>query len=278
MYNASGTVYIKKGFMSFKSFWKKLREVREIYGDDIPYVMHFRISTQAGVKPDCTHPFPLSKSMKDLRMLEAETDIGVAHNGIISLTSDYGYKKEITYSDTMKFITDYLALIIQTKKWYNSTDTKQLIKNLMGSSKLAILDKYGHCELLGSGWIEDNGIWYSNGTYKSDKVWAYSGYSYWDSSSDRWTTSATKLDKYITRTDDEDEHDYGDDCYDLAESRCNPETGWYDLDPDTCPCTIMGDDTYCGVCYHGWKCWGGCYRPYADSSVYDDEEWALINK
>ena len=103
MYNASGKVYIKKGFATFQEFWKTLRKVREEYGDNIPYVMHFRISTQAGNRPDCTHPFPLSSHMKDLRLLETTTDIGIAHNGIISLTSS-GYSKTITYSDTMEFI------------------------------------------------------------------------------------------------------------------------------------------------------------------------------
>ena len=87
MYNASGKVYIKKGFATFQEFWKTLRKIREEYGDNIPCVMHFRISTQAGNRPDCTHPFPLSSHMKDLRLLETTTDIGIAHNGIISLTS-----------------------------------------------------------------------------------------------------------------------------------------------------------------------------------------------
>ena len=48
MYAANGSVFICKGFMTFDSFKKSLRRTRKLYGDYMPYVMHFRISTQAG--------------------------------------------------------------------------------------------------------------------------------------------------------------------------------------------------------------------------------------
>ena len=276
MYNASGTVYIKKGFTTFNSFWKTLRSVREEYGDYIPYVMHFRISTQAGTRPDCTHPFPLSKHMKDLRLLDTSAKFGIAHNGIISLTSEWGYKKEITYSDTMKFVTDYLSLIIKNKNWYKSEDTKQLIEKLMGSSRLAVLDDTGHCELLGSGWVEHNGIWYSNSSFMNEKKKTYSTYSYWGSDYSKWYSTATKVDKYITKTDTEEEHNEADDVYDYADDCYNPRTDKYDLTPDYCPMYFMGDDMYCDLCSSYSKCFGTMYK--SDSSVYDDEEWSLMNK
>lgn len=277
MYNASGKVYIKKGFATFQEFWKTLRKVREEYGDNIPYVMHFRISTQAGNRPDCTHPFPLSSHMKDLRLLETTTDIGIAHNGIISLTSS-GYSKTITYSDTMEFITDYLALIITTKDWYKSKNKKKLIEKLVGSSRLAILDNTGHCELLGSGWVCDNGIWYSNTSYRNNKTKTYSSLSYWSTDTTKWYSKATNVDKYITQTADDEETSFYNDVYDDAEECYNPKTHLYDLDPATCPMYFMGDDQYCDMCSHCSKCFGYSYRPYYDSSVYTDDDWARLNK
>ena len=275
MFNASGTVYIKKGFTTFSSFWKTLRSAREKYGEDIPYVMHFRISTQAGTRPDCTHPFPLSSHMKDLRLLDTKTNIGIAHNGIISLTSEWGHKgKELTYSDTMTFITDYLSLIIKNKNWYKDKDTVQLISNLMGSSRFAILDNTGHCELLGSGWIYDNGIWYSNSTYK--KSYTYSGYSYWDDHYD-WGKISTKVDRYITETDTDEERALADDVYSYADACYNIKTNEYDLDPSYCPSCMMGDDGYCDMCSHFNKCFD-IGRPYSDYSALDDYEWARLNK
>ena len=115
------SVEIHKGYMGFRSFWRALRTARTLYGDNAAYVMHFRISTQGGVRQDGCHPFPLSKNMDDLRKLDTYADIGIAHNGIIDLCSDWGstyasyyskysaVKKSVDYSDTMKFITDYLS-------------------------------------------------------------------------------------------------------------------------------------------------------------------------
>ena len=178
---ANGTeVEISKGYMGFRSFWKALREARERCGDDKAYVMHFRISTQGGIRQDGCHPFPLSKNMDDLRKLRSTADIGIAHNGIIDLFTDwssyayyysksYSAKKQLDYSDTMKFITEYLSLIIHDRDYYKDNDTLDLIEKLCGS-RLAILDGSGHCELIGYGWECNEGVWYSNGTYKLPEV------------------------------------------------------------------------------------------------------------
>jgi predicted glutamine amidotransferase len=173
MYAHKGQVHIKKGFMDFSSFEENLTKTLK-YVDEVktPMVLHFRITTQGGVNQPCTHPFPLSKDMSDLRQLQCTTNIGIAHNGIISLTSESGYyygydsykSKKIDYSDTMKFITDYLSLIIKTPKYYKDADTLELIERLV-DSKLAILDLNGHCELIGN-FVKDNGIYYSNESYK----------------------------------------------------------------------------------------------------------------
>lgn len=272
MYTASGVVHIKKGFTSFQQFWKTLRKVREEEGDNIPYVMHFRISTQAGARPDCTHPFPLSKHMKDLRLLDTTAKFGIAHNGIISLTSDH-YSKTITYSDTMKFITDYLALIIKSKRWYADDDKIELIKRLMGSSRLAVLDSEGHCELLGTGWVQDNGIWYSNSTYKEPKktTYSYAPY-YWDSDWHTWSKKATPVEKYITQTTTEKD-DYIDKIYDDAEENYDPYTGKYNLDPATCPETLLIDDAYCFECTRYNKCYGvSGTTEFSTLFDYDDEK------
>lgn len=166
MPNDDGKIVIKKGFMTFKSFWKSLIFERNKYKGDRPIVMHFRVSTQAGVNPECTHPFPLSDKMDNLKKLSVTTQCGIAHNGIIDLTSDK-WNKTITYSDTMKFITDYLSLIITTKHWYEDKKKKLLIERL-ADSKLAIMMDNGHVELIGE-FIQDNGIYYSNSYYKIDR-------------------------------------------------------------------------------------------------------------
>ena len=163
MYTFGGEVHIHKGYETKYG----PNKARTITGDKVPYVMHFRIATQ-GYERTMTHPFPLSSKMDNLKRLRCKCSIGVAHNGILDITSD-GAK---TYSDTMKFITDYLSNIIQSYDWYKNKRTKKLIEYLIEGSRLAILDAHSHCELMGKGWESDKGIYYSNHS------WAYKKYVY----------------------------------------------------------------------------------------------------
>lgn len=170
MYAYKGKVYWQKGYESFPDFMEALNKARAITGDKAPYVMHFRIATQ-GYAKTMTHPFPLSAKMKDLKQLQGECEIGVAHNGILDITSD-GSK---AYSDTMKFITDYLSVIIYGENWYKNKKTKKLIEYLITGSRLAILDAKGHCELMGKGWVKDGDMYYSNSSYAREP-YNYAGF------------------------------------------------------------------------------------------------------
>jgi predicted glutamine amidotransferase len=239
-----GQVLINKGFSSFSAFWKSLQNARKKYGDGGAWVLHFRISTQAGVRPDCTHPFPLSPKMDDLRRLSCRADIGIAHNGIISMTSNY-YNKTITYSDTMKFITDYLTLIIKNKDFKKDEDKVKLIERLSDGSRLCILDGDGGATLTGD-WTEDGGVYYSNKSYKQTKAKkSYNVYG-WLDEWDEWATVPT--------TDGKKGDTY--------EEYYNTSTGLYEFDPFDCPMTDSGTDCYCDFCKHRRDCYGDCDEVY----------------
>lgn len=185
MYAFNNKIYIRKGFATFAAFNASLDASRRKTGDTVPYVLHFRISTQAHGRADCTHPFPLSPNMADLRSLKTACSIGIAHNGVISLTSQ-GYNHSVTYSDTMEFIADYLSLIIKGRKFYLDKDTVKLIDKLC-EGKLAILDGSGHCTLIGKGWQKEGNLYYSNDTYK-ERIYKYTPYTYLYGESDgEWT-------------------------------------------------------------------------------------------
>lgn len=277
-------VIIHKGYMGFRSFWKALREARMEYGDDKAFVMHFRISTQGGIRQDGCHPFPLSKQMSDLRMLHSTTDIGIAHNGIIDLCTDwsstysyyysrsYSARKQVDYSDTMKFITEYLSLIIHDKNYYEDDDTIELIDKLVGS-RLAILDYTGHCELIGSGWECSEGVWYSNGTYKEPAVTPKSDskgsgdtvttsitdYICKSYSDNPWKTSKCYDDDYW-ETWYEERYGTGFEDYEYKDphdpySDYLDEEGLYDFSQTDCPATLDNDDSYCADCKQLCQCW-----------------------
>lgn len=242
-------VHIRKGFQTFKAFWRDLRTIREKVTDGAPFVLHFRISTQAGVRPDCTHPFPLSRNMDDLRALRAVADIGIAHNGIITLTS-CGYNKTITYSDTMEFITEYAARLIKSRDWHKDEDTRALVENLAGS-RLAILDGGGTCTLLGSGWSEDGGVWYSNTSYKPSQplpAASCGGFRAYDWSGGwygRLSDADYDLDGDVDKVPKDKWAEYLDE-----------ESGLYFFDDLTCPATTGEDPSVCARCAFYGDCYG----------------------
>ena len=132
MYARDGKVTIHKGFMNIEDFLAAVHAEQFTPQDSVVY--HFRISTQAGVNAPMTHPFPLSNQPRLMRSLDLTCRCGVAHNGIIQLTSDPDNKR---YSDTAIFITDYLSKIIRKKADLRDPVTLELIWQL-AKSKFAM--------------------------------------------------------------------------------------------------------------------------------------------
>ena len=219
MFTANGKVHIRKGFMNFNDFWSALKAVRTQYGDNIPYVMHFRISTQAGINQHCCHPYPLSDNMENLKKLSCKANIGIAHNGIIHLTSD-GAKD---YNDTMKFITDYVTLLIKRVDWWKNPNIAKALKELCGS-KLAILGTDNHVELIGD-FVKDKGCYYSNTTYQKPKV----KYTFYPSDLRRG-------------------------YYDEWDWYYDPKSKKYTFPVNYCPLFMEYDDSYCAHCTKCKKC------------------------
>ena len=160
------TVAIRKGFMTYKAFEKAYKSFFLGLDDkDYSVVYHFRITTQGGVQAKLTHPYPLTRSYAEMRQLESECEMGVAHNGIISLTSEYGVKDR---NDTMTFISEYLVDIVHGNLYWSTKPEKtRLVRRLLSGgypNKLAVLSKTGYCALIGN-WIKDGGVYYTNTSY-----------------------------------------------------------------------------------------------------------------
>ena len=156
----NSAVEIHKGFMELEDFLRQLE--REQFTSDDVVVYHFRISTQAGVTPEMTHPFPLTSSLDRCAKLDVICPCGVAHNGIIRMTSGISDK----YSDTALFITDYMHKLIRRPSDLHDSAILEMLETLIGS-KMAILDKSGHVAWVGDFITEDNGLMFSNSTYQS---------------------------------------------------------------------------------------------------------------
>lgn len=185
MYVEKGSVRIEKGFMKYKSFAKKLDQLESRLDlTNTPVVMHFRITTHGGTRPENCHPFPITDSIGALKKTQSSTDLGVAHNGIIPITP----RKDI--SDTMEYIASQLAPLKRAlPRFYENKNAMLLIKNAIGS-KMAFLSKEGKIYTVGD-FIEDEGILYSNYTYDASygyyrNIGKFSMYGGWDE--DDWGT------------------------------------------------------------------------------------------
>lgn len=185
MFVENNKVHIEKGFMKYKSFAKALDKLENrLDMTKTPLIMHFRITTHGGTSPENCHPFPITDSIGALKKTSSHTDIGVAHNGIISITPRKGI------SDTMEYIASQLAPLKRAMpRFYENRHAMTLIQNAI-TSKMAFLTKEGKVYTTGD-FVEDNGMLYSNhsyqksyGYYRNIGKWNMNCYGGWDDYAD----------------------------------------------------------------------------------------------
>ena len=151
-----GRVEIHKGFMIWEDFIRSVRSEKFTKND--PVVFHFRIATQGGICPEMTHPFPLTNgNLPIMKALDVVCEIGVAHNGIIPLTS---YANGCEYSDTALFIDRYLSFLVRSDSDMMNPNIKRMISEL-GNSKFALMDHNGNISTVGI-FYNHNGVLLSN--------------------------------------------------------------------------------------------------------------------
>lgn len=163
MYTLNNKVYIRKGFMTLESFNKSIEELsKKVNLKDIPMILHFRITTHGDTIPENTHPFMVTQSKALLKKLYATTDLAMVHNGIIDI-----YQSDKTISDTMQYIMDIVYPLKKLHRYfYNTEYGKELLYNT-ANSKLAFLNQKGEIATVGTFITGDDGLVYSNTTYKS---------------------------------------------------------------------------------------------------------------
>lgn len=171
MYVENGSVVVDKGYMNFKSFYKHYEKLCQKFNNfkGKNLVMHLRISTAGGVKPENTHPFMITDDFKDMKKTYKKCDVALVHNGIISIARPSKNQESMGINDTMVYIKEYIYPIYKSWKKCFDNNAYLLGINSMTSSKFAILDSKDNLYRIGE-FQEHNGAFYSNDSYK--------GYSY----------------------------------------------------------------------------------------------------
>lgn len=176
MYVKNNQVIIDKGYMTFEDFYNRLKELKKEFNSDLTdkaLVMHFRIGTHGENDKYTTHPFPITNNKDELRKTKTTCSVGMAHNGIIS---EYNYDKIL--SDTQSFIKDCISVYKSYNRYfYKDNRIMTILEKSINGSRLCFLDNKENIYYVGN-FVEDNGIMYSNSTYKPYEYTTYSNYNY----------------------------------------------------------------------------------------------------
>jgi predicted glutamine amidotransferase len=219
MYTQRGKVVIDKGYMKFSDFIKRYNQLCKEFHDfkNKSLVIHCRIGTSSGNTPANTHPYPITNKEKELHKLKFETDLGMAHNGIIRDYTPTWTKP--TTNDTQEFILKYVYNLYN--HWNDFYKNRFILEGLSAitNSKLAFLDKDDNLYLVGY-FVEDNGLNFSNTSYKSYRSSTYNyGYSSVHKTdkgvyeyTEKISSPYSEEDKYLTLPS-EDEFDDRDSFY-----------------------------------------------------------------
>lgn len=274
MYVKNGSVVIEKGFMKLKDFENRLNSLEsEIDLKETPVVLHFRITTHGGTKPENCHPFPVSDSVGILSKLRITTKLGVAHNGIIDITPRKGI------SDTMEYIISQLHPLWKAMpKFYTNKWAMKMVANAI-DSKMAFLTKDGEIYTIGE-FNEKDGILYSNKSYEGFKH--YNDYIYGYYGTNKVYGWSRELD---------DEYNMKDASYDCCGYEQIKEVMILDEMEDY-HIEIEGDKIFGDYCIdsqgnvyeweNAWECWihveGAVAKDRNDREVKFDEDSEWISK
>ncbi len=158
MWNDGEVVHIRKGFMTWKAAKRIIKKVKG-FAEHVDMVFHARWATHGSISMGNTHPFPITSDITRLKALSMKTDMGIAHNGVIT---EYGsLKDKEDLSDTQQFIRYCLNEIRDS---LTNPGILDLIK-MATTSKFAIMTK-DDIYLIGHFIKEKNGCYYSNRDYE----------------------------------------------------------------------------------------------------------------
>ncbi len=167
MFADNGEVQAIKGLQTEKAFFSIYEKIKRKYGKETAFCFHFRIGTHGEKKsPHFTHPFPLSNSPAELKALKFSGNMGIMHNGII-----YNYSRNTNsgLSDTMEFIADIAYPLLKKNSDALAEPNLSVFSNILDGSRLCVMHGNGKIQLIGN-YVEDNGIYYSNNSYKKQEI------------------------------------------------------------------------------------------------------------
>lgn len=166
MYKEGETIIIEKGFTDVEKLIEKLNTL-ELNTENGQLAIHLRIGNKGEISPEMCHPFVCSKEEQELKLLEGTTNLPVMmHNGtFIGLTlSD---KKSDTYVFAEKFLSEESLVGLMHS---NTELFKEIFKSVLSLSRVLVFYPDNRDFVKVGNWIEEDGYFYSNETFKNKDI------------------------------------------------------------------------------------------------------------
>lgn len=148
--------YFEKGFFTFDSFYKAYKSFADKGCYDI--AVHMRIKTHGNIDLNNCHPFALRNSPKDVSFTEGFCESLYMHNGTIQ---SIDVPRNGEHSDTFEFA----FRVMSSLNPLGNMAIRTILSNIETASRFCIM-REGHAPLLVGSFVEDDGIMYSNTSYK----------------------------------------------------------------------------------------------------------------
>jgi hypothetical protein len=153
----STTTEVIKGAYQIDKFLAILSKLN--ITEDDQCILHFRIATSGLITSENAHPFPISHRRRDLTLCHYTSTRVIAHNGVIPIATPGAF------SDTMEFVTAYLAFLPTVD------DIEDLYPEFVLGSRFAAIE-HGELKLIGDGWtFRGDGCAYSNLHFQPLMFW-----------------------------------------------------------------------------------------------------------
>ena len=163
VYRSRGGVGVVKGIMDEEEAWELYSRLPE----GVPHVLHFRLATHGGVRPELTHPFVLSEESPLIeRGVVAEPVL--AHNGIWGL---YAIKQRELKLDGP--VSDSRVLAAWLGRLAKERPLREVLEEnyeeLLSAGRVAVVDPATWRIHVVGDWIREGPFLFSNGSYREDR-------------------------------------------------------------------------------------------------------------
>jgi hypothetical protein len=172
MYRSREGVAIVKGLLDMEEAWEQYALLPE----GVPHVLHFRLATHGGVKPELTHPFVVHEESPLMQTGVSEKPV-LAHNGVWSLHAlkQKEVRLEGPVSDT-RVLAAWLGRLAKDRPIREALAKHYY--EVLSAGRVVVVDPATWKLHLVGGWIREGSLLFSNHSFR-ENIYALSGACDW---------------------------------------------------------------------------------------------------